>query len=112
MGFPNVKSEQTNQIRRSIEASRCARSRRAREWFRWAICRLAPGWTCNSLECMIASLMATYTEANVPTPALIIDVPIMVRNVKRMAEYVRSHKLNLRPHTKTHKSVQIGRAHV
>jgi D-serine deaminase-like pyridoxal phosphate-dependent protein len=45
----------------------------------------------------------------VPTPAIVIDAEILRRNLKRMADYTRAHGLNLRPHTKTHKSLTIGR---
>lgn len=37
------------------------------------------------------------------TPALLIEVDVMERNLARVAEYARKHKLRLRPHTKTHK---------
>jgi D-serine deaminase-like pyridoxal phosphate-dependent protein len=43
------------------------------------------------------------TEEQLPTPALIIDLPRVERNVKSMADYCRQHKIGLRPHTKTHK---------
>jgi D-serine deaminase-like pyridoxal phosphate-dependent protein len=41
--------------------------------------------------------------AELDTPALLIDLDIMERNLGKMADYVRAHKLRLRPHTKTHK---------
>jgi D-serine deaminase-like pyridoxal phosphate-dependent protein len=43
------------------------------------------------------------------TPALLIDLDIMERNLHRVADYAASHNLRLRPHTKTHKSLLIGR---
>lgn len=46
---------------------------------------------------------------NLLTPALVIDAQIAGRNLRRMADYVRSHGLKLRPHTKTHKSRTIGK---
>jgi D-serine deaminase-like pyridoxal phosphate-dependent protein len=36
------------------------------------------------------------------TPALCIDRPIMMANLKRMQNYANSMKVHLRPHTKTH----------
>jgi D-serine deaminase-like pyridoxal phosphate-dependent protein len=42
------------------------------------------------------------------TPALVIDGPTTLRNITRMAEYADKHELDLRPHTKTHKSLQLG----
>lgn len=43
------------------------------------------------------------------TPALIIDLDIMERNLRRVADYCASHQLRLRPHTKTHKSILVGK---
>src|SRR3982751_817884 len=43
------------------------------------------------------------------TPALIVDVDIMERNLARMGTYVRAHGLRPRPHTKTHKIPALGR---
>ncbi|HLY20774.1 MAG TPA: alanine racemase [Bryobacteraceae bacterium] len=43
------------------------------------------------------------------TPALLVDLDVMERNLSRVAGYARSHALRLRPHTKTHKSPRIGR---
>jgi D-serine deaminase-like pyridoxal phosphate-dependent protein len=43
------------------------------------------------------------------TPALLIDLDIMERNLARVAEYSKANDLRLRPHTKTHKSPRIGR---
>ena len=43
------------------------------------------------------------------TPALVVDLDIMQRNLCRVAEYCKSNDLRLRPHTKTHKSPLVGR---
>ncbi len=48
--------------------------------------------------------------AAVPTPAIVIDLGVADRNLRRLADYAKRHKINLRPHTKTHKSVALGRA--
>src|SRR5437763_836261 len=47
--------------------------------------------------------------SEIDTPALIVDLDILDRNLHRVAEYTREHRLRLRPHTKTHKSTRIGR---
>jgi len=39
------------------------------------------------------------------TPALLIDLPAMTRNIERMAAFAKARGINLRPHVKTHKSV-------
>lgn len=43
------------------------------------------------------------------TPALVVDLDIMERNLARVADYARQHGLRLRPHTKTHKIPALGR---
>jgi len=43
------------------------------------------------------------------TPALVIDLDIMERNLRRVADYCNAHSLRLRPHTKTHKVPAVGR---
>lgn len=45
---------------------------------------------------------------NLDTPALVIDVDAMERNLNRAASYAREHGLRLRPHTKTHKIPALG----
>jgi D-serine deaminase-like pyridoxal phosphate-dependent protein len=47
--------------------------------------------------------------ADLETPALLIDLDIMERNLKRVADYAAEHRLRLRPHTKTHKTPALGR---
>jgi D-serine deaminase-like pyridoxal phosphate-dependent protein len=42
------------------------------------------------------------------TPAVVIDVDIMGRNLRRLAIYCGEHHLNLRPHTKTHKIPELA----
>ena len=43
-----------------------------------------------------------------PTPALVVDIEILNRNMETMAEYLARTKTNLRPHAKTHKTPTIG----
>ena len=51
--------------------------------------------------------MTNYQDLD--TPALIVDLDIMERNLRRVADYCTEHGLRLRPHTKTHKSIFIAR---
>ncbi len=44
-----------------------------------------------------------------PTPFLLIDGDLVRANIARMAAYAAQHRLQLRPHTKTHKSLFLGR---
>ena len=48
-------------------------------------------------------------ETDIPTPALVIDVETATRNAKRMADYAAAHRIKVRPHTKTHKSLRMAR---
>ena len=43
------------------------------------------------------------------TPALVVDLGRMERNLDRVASYARTHSLALRPHIKTHKSPLLAR---
>ena len=47
--------------------------------------------------------------SEIDTPALVVDLDIMERNLNCVAGYAREHNLRLRPHTKTHKSVKLGK---
>jgi len=50
--------------------------------------------------------------ATVATPALVIDLDAMERNLAAMAVYARSHGVRLRPHAKMHKSAAIAKAQI
>lgn len=45
----------------------------------------------------------------IPTPALVVDLPAMERNVQRMAQYYAGRPCKLRPHFKAHKTPAIAR---
>jgi D-serine deaminase-like pyridoxal phosphate-dependent protein len=42
------------------------------------------------------------------TPAAVVDVDCMANNLRVVAEYCRAHSLAWRPHTKTHKTRELG----
>jgi D-serine deaminase-like pyridoxal phosphate-dependent protein len=50
--------------------------------------------------------------AELDTPALVVDIEVMERNIRRLADYCETHALKLRPHTKTHKVPEIARMQV
>lgn len=56
--------------------------------------------------------MTTPSLENIATPALVVNVAAAKRNIKRLADYTRKHKINFRPHTKTHKSQFIARLQI
>ncbi len=49
---------------------------------------------------------------DLPTPAVLIDLDVLERNIARMAERARAAKVKLRPHGKTHKVIEIGRMQI
>ena len=46
------------------------------------------------------------------TPALVLDLDMLDRNIAEMASFAKAHKVNLRPHSKTHKSADIARRQI
>jgi len=47
--------------------------------------------------------------ADLETPAVVVDLDVMERNLSRMGDYCRSKNLHLRPHTKSHKIPELAR---
>lgn len=43
------------------------------------------------------------------TPVLVVDLDVLERNIARMAQFAAARSVALRPHIKTHKSVEIAR---
>src|SRR5438034_604952 len=52
------------------------------------------------------------TRDDIPTPALLLDLDRLERNLRRMAAHVQRHSKNLRPHAKTHKCPEIARRQI
>jgi D-serine deaminase-like pyridoxal phosphate-dependent protein len=60
------------------------------------------------------SMLASLPEvgdavASIDTPALVVDLDAMERNLAAMAAFARSHGVRLRPHAKMHKCAAIAR---
>lgn len=56
----------------------------------------------------IRDLVGKPVEA-IDTPALVIDLDAMERNLTRMAEFAQKHNIRLRPHAKMHKSSGLAK---
>ncbi|MBX5494301.1 MAG: alanine racemase [Bryobacteraceae bacterium] len=52
------------------------------------------------------------TLTDLQTPALLIDLDVMERNLCRVADYAKQHGLRLRPHTKTHKIPSLAKRQI
>jgi D-serine deaminase-like pyridoxal phosphate-dependent protein len=46
------------------------------------------------------------------TPALVLDLDMLDRNIAEMASFAKAHNVKLRPHSKTHKSADIARRQI
>ncbi|QCB46994.1 DSD1 family PLP-dependent enzyme [Hydrogenophaga sp. PAMC20947] len=67
-------------------------------------------WLAARERCHAQALAAVgQPVASLETPALVIDLDAMERNLQRMASFARAHGLRLRPHAKTHKSAELAR---
>jgi D-serine deaminase-like pyridoxal phosphate-dependent protein len=51
-------------------------------------------------------------RAEIPTPALLLDLDRFERNIQKMAAHIKSAGKKLRPHSKTHKCPEIARRQV
>jgi len=49
---------------------------------------------------------------DIDTPALVIDLDAMKRNLVRMAEFAKKHNIRWRPHAKLHKSVKLAKMQI
>ena len=56
----------------------------------------------------LAQLVGQSVNA-IDTPALVVDLDAMKRNLVRMAEFARKHDVRWRPHAKMHKSVALAK---
>src|SRR5690606_32930648 len=52
---------------------------------------------------------ADAPTADIPTPSLVVDVEVLRRNISSLHERLAGLGVRVRPHVKTHKSLQIAR---
>ena len=52
------------------------------------------------------------TKANIPTPALVVDLDAFEANIKKMAGHCQQAKVAFRPHAKTHKCPEIAKRQI
>ena len=50
--------------------------------------------------------------SDLDTPAILIDLDIMERNLRKLSDYSREHSFRVRPHTKTHKIPALARKQI
>ncbi len=49
------------------------------------------------------------TKDVLPTPCMVVDIDLFEKNIKTMADYAKKAPINLRPHVKVHKSVDVAK---
>ena len=52
---------------------------------------------------------AGFGVDRLPTPAVVIDAATVRGNIERLAVFAAAHGIAVRPHTKTHKSIDVAR---
>jgi D-serine deaminase-like pyridoxal phosphate-dependent protein len=52
------------------------------------------------------------TKDVLPTPCMVVDLGMFEQNIKHMADYAKSAGINVRPHVKIHKSVDVGKRQI
>ena len=49
------------------------------------------------------------TKDILPTPCMVVDLDMFKANVKHMADTAKTNGINVRPHVKVHKSVDVAK---
>jgi D-serine deaminase-like pyridoxal phosphate-dependent protein len=52
------------------------------------------------------------TKDVLPTPCMVVDLPMFEQNVKKMADQSKATGINVRPHVKIHKSVDVAKRQI
>ncbi|MBH2019956.1 MAG: DSD1 family PLP-dependent enzyme [Burkholderiales bacterium] len=65
----------------------------------------------NNLPARLSELIGKPVH-DIDTPALVIDLDAMKRNLVRMAEFTKKHQIRWRPHAKLHKSVVLAKMQI
>jgi D-serine deaminase-like pyridoxal phosphate-dependent protein len=70
------------------------------------------GYTYAEIEKILVrgDVRGKLTRADIPTPALLLDLDGFEHNVAKMTTWAKEHNRTLRPHGKTHKCPEIARA--
>src|SRR5690606_25211400 len=79
---------------------------------RWSAGPTPNTWTTNrcAMKPIPEPLLATIGQRVdlIDTPALVVDLDAMDRNIQRMADFARKHQVRWRPHAKMHKSAELA----
>jgi D-serine deaminase-like pyridoxal phosphate-dependent protein len=76
----------------------------------WAAKTVGSGFSIDEFEQRIARRdFRDISKDLLPTPSMVVDLDLFQQNVKRMADQTKSTGINVRPHVKVHKSVDVAR---
>ena len=79
----------------------------------WAAKTNGPTFPIQEFDARIARRdFRGMTKDVLPTPSMIVDLDLFQRNVKQMADQAKSTGINVRPHVKVHKSVDVARRQI
>src|SRR5580698_9331710 len=68
------------------------------------------GYPIGEFEARIAKRdFRDMTKDILPTPCMVVDLDMFNANVKHMAETAKNNGINVRPHVKVHKSVDVAK---
>jgi 3-hydroxy-D-aspartate aldolase len=74
---------------------------------------VSSGYPINEFEARIAKKdFRDMTKDILPTPCLLVDQDMFQANIKHMADTAKSNNINVRPHVKVHKSVDVAKHQV
>src|SRR6516225_12112226 len=79
----------------------------------WAAKTNGPTFPIEEFDARIARRdFRGMTKDVLPTPSMIVDLDLFQRNVKQMADQAKSTSINVRPHVKVHKSLDVARRQI
>jgi D-serine deaminase-like pyridoxal phosphate-dependent protein len=64
------------------------------------------------MSLVLFGLEVLLLVSDLETPAVVVDLDVMERNLSRMADYCRRKNLSLRPHTKSHKIPELAKRQI
>ncbi len=78
------------------------------------IAKMKTGYSRNEIDERVKSGKGLdgVTKADLTTPVLLLDLDLLEANIAKMAAHARQAKIDLRPHGKTHKCVEIAQRQI
>jgi 3-hydroxy-D-aspartate aldolase len=74
---------------------------------------VSSAYPINEFEARVAkSDFRDMTKDILPTPCMMVDLDMFQANIKHMADTAKSNNINVRPHVKVHKSVDVAKHQV